>query len=108
MEHDKLIVMAEFCSSGIWVYREDSTGGMIDFEDLNISKELQKDFEEWIRFYDCKCHESRHFSFIDKKADELNEKGRELAKKLKTELPGVDIYFWGESGSGMLDRELVT
>lgn len=108
MKHKKLLVMADFCSSGIWACKEDSSGGMIDLDDLNITKELQKEFEDWIIFYDDKCHESRHFRFREEKAEELNKRGRELAKKLKAELPEVDVYYWGEGDSGMLDRELIT
>lgn len=105
MGYDKLTVMADFCSSGIWRYE---TGGMIDFEDLGIPKELIKAFEDWIEFYDDKCHNRPDYSFKGSMADELNRRGRALAKKLKLALPGTLVFYRGEISGDMLDQEEIT
>jgi hypothetical protein len=102
MEYKKLTVMADFCSSGIW---KNNTSTMVDFEDLNLPKELVKKFEDWIEFYDRKCHKTRHFIFVAEKAEELNTRGKELAKKLKIHLPNVQITYRGEIDGGMLEEE---
>lgn len=96
----ELTVMPEFCSSGIW----DDRTYMIDFEDLNLSPELIKEFEDWIDFYDRKCH-TKDIVFISKNANELNEKGKELAKKLKLLFPDTKVFYRGEIENEMLEKE---
>lgn len=105
MKYGKLKVMADFCSSGIWRYE---TGVMVDFEDSDIPKELIKSFEDWVEFYDSKCHTPRHYAFKEEMAEELNNRGRDLAKKLKIALPNTQIFFRGEISGDMLDLEEIT
>lgn len=78
---------------------------MVEFENLNLPTELIKEFEDWIEFYDCKCHTTRHFHFKGNMAEELNNRGRELAKKLKKHLPKIQIMYLGEIEGDMLPEE---
>jgi len=89
-------VMADFSSSGIWECDEKGFGAMIDYCELEISKELAKEFEAWIDFYDT-CFEEDYYTFKVGKAKVMNELGLNLAKKLKKELSNVEIYFCEEN-----------
>jgi len=86
-------VFPDYCSSGIWSHPK---GGMIDYEDLAISKDLQKEFENWIRFFDDECTGRPSYCVLKKKEKVLNKRGLELAIKLKTELPRRTVYYWPE------------
>jgi hypothetical protein len=90
-------VMPDFTSSGIWLFKPNSDGdGMIDYDELKISKELANEFELWIRYYDT-CFKSDYTTFKNKKmADKMNAWGKTLAIKLKRELPKREIWFWAE------------
>jgi hypothetical protein len=92
-------VFPDFSSSGIWGY---PGGGMIEYEDLGISLELQKEFEDWIRFYDFECTAKKTFLVLKKKEKVLNRRGIELATKLKKELPKKIIYYWPEWSKGKM------
>lgn len=102
MNKNSLTVMPDFCSSGIW---KKNDGSMVDFKELKLSADLIKEFEDWIDFYDRKCHTPRHYSFLGEKAEELNNRGRVLAKKLKTVYPDIQIFYRGEVDGDMLDHE---
>jgi hypothetical protein len=99
----EITVMADFSSSGLWVSNQ---GHMIEYEDLNLSKELINEFENWIEFYDCKCH-TPDLTFKSEMAKEFNTIGKELAKKLKKLFPNMKIIYKGETDSGMLNGEEV-
>ncbi len=94
-------VFPDFGSSGIWGY---PGGGMIEYEDLGISLELQKEFEDWIKFYDFECT-GKKYGVLKKKEKILNKIGIQLANKLKRELPKKIIYYWPER-SGFKMAEL--
>lgn len=94
--------MADFSSSGIW-NKNDSV--MVDHEELGLPKELVKEFDAWIEFYNTKCHTPRHYAFKPEMAEELNNRGRELARKLKRYLPDIKIFYRGEVEGDMLDHE---
>ena len=102
MEYKEIAVMADFTSSGIWRVIDGETRGMIDFEDLGVSADLEKEFEDWITFYDDKCHERPDYNFKPDMADELNKQGLELAVKLKRELPDLKVFYRGEIEGDML------
>ena len=105
MKYDKLTVMADFCSSGIW-YKNDNV--MVAHEDLDLPEDLIKEFEDWIEFYDRDCHTTRHYHFKGEMAEELNNRGRDLAKKLKALHPDIQIFYRGEIDGDMLDHEEIT
>jgi chloramphenicol O-acetyltransferase len=90
-------VMPDFCSSGLW--NDSKNGEMIEYEDICISKELQKEFEEWIDFYDT-CFKSDYSTFKKGKSKKLNEVGYELAKKLKLERTDLDVVYIPETEEG--------
>lgn len=95
-------VFPDFYSTGIWNY---PGSGMIEYKDLGISKELEKEFKDWILFYDNKCT-GKNYQVLKKKEKILNQRGRELAVKLKKELPKKIIYYWPEwSGFKMSELE---
>ncbi|MDD5650923.1 MAG: hypothetical protein PHF86_10990 [Candidatus Nanoarchaeia archaeon] len=103
----ELTVMPDFCCSGIWTNNINST---VEFEDLCLPDELIKEFEEWINFYDYKCHEHDCFTFTDDQNEikKLNDKGKELAKKLKMLFSDIQIFYKGETSDKMLDKEEIT
>lgn len=94
--------MADFCSSGIWC-KDDNV--MVDHEDLELPEDLIKEFDDWIIFYDKECHTPRNFVFKPEMAEELNNRGRDLARKLKTLHPDIQIFYRGEVEGDMLDHE---
>jgi len=89
-----LKIMADFCSSGIW--RLD-TGGMVDYDKLNLPTELVKEFEEWIEYYDSECTSKITYLVLVKKETSLHNRGRKLAKKIKLLFPNSRIEYWGET-----------
>jgi len=97
-------VFPDFCSSGIWGHPD---GVMIDFEELSISKELQKEFEDWINFYDDECTGRPSYCLLKKKEKVLNKRGIELARKLKQELPNKTVYYWPELSGSKMGRKLI-
>jgi hypothetical protein len=97
-EIKEIKIMPDFCSSGIW---NNITYYMLEYEDLNLPKELSKEFYDWIEFYD-KCHEK---FVLTNNIEEMNNKGRELAKKLKQLYPNIKIYYHGEIKNAMLEKE---
>lgn len=108
MKYKEIALMPDISCSGIWKVEEGQTGVMIEFENLNIPRDLEKEIEDWIDFYDDNCHESRHFHFKPEMAGELNRRGKELAKKLKKVLPDIKVYYRGEVEGDMLPLEEIT
>lgn len=108
MKYTEIAVMADFSSSGIWRVIEGRTGGMIDFENLGVPNDLQKEFDEWIEFYDDKCHARPDYKFKKEMADELNKRGRILTGKLKKLYPTIKVYYRGEIEGDMLPLEEIT
>lgn len=108
MEHIEIAVMPEITSSGIWRVENMQTCGMISFDELKIPRDLIKEFEEWIEFYDNDCHVTRHYHFRAEMADELNKRGRALAKKLKKVVPSIRVFYRGEIEGDMLPFEEIT
>jgi hypothetical protein len=102
MKYEKLIVMPDFSSSGIW-----NDHGMIEFENLNLSEELIKEFEDWIEFYDVECHDYLDYSFKEEMEEELNKRGRELARKLKLLFPDIQIMYRGETKKTMIEEIII-
>jgi hypothetical protein len=94
-------VMADFSCSGIWEAHPEfppkkrGVGGMIEYEELKISKELIKEFEAWELHYDT-CFKADYSTFKKGKAEKHNKWGKVLAEKLKKELPKTEICYWGE------------
>jgi hypothetical protein len=69
---------------------------MIDYDELDISTDLVKEFEQWIAFYE-ECFDEDYSKFLEGKAVQVNEMGIDLARKLKKELPYMTIYYWAEN-----------
>jgi len=93
---------------------EANTGGIFDtnldpipFEKLNLPKDLEEEFKEWIKFYDNDCHRTRHYIFKESMADQLNERGKKLALKLKKLYPNSKISYIGEDGFGFILEQLI-
>jgi predicted nucleic acid-binding Zn ribbon protein len=101
MTYKDVQVMADFSSSGLWRYKY---GGMIDYDSLPMSKELIKDFEKWIEFYDRKCTSRINYCVLKEKEEELNNRGRDLARRLKKEIPDIDVYYVGYYSAGTSER----
>ena len=105
MRYKKLTVMPDFCSSGIWCKNDNY---MVDFEELDLPLELISEFESWIKFYDLECTNHKDYTMYSikvEKIEELNKRGRELAKKLKLLYPEVQVFYRGEVESAILDHK---
>lgn len=96
-------VMPDFGSSGIWNYE---TKFMIHFIDLNIPTDLQKDFEDWLKYYD-ESFEKDYVTFKSHRTNVLNKWGRKLAIQLKGFLPNLHVYYTGEDEDGIHEPELI-
>jgi len=86
-------VMADFCSSGLWNLKNYH---MVDYDELGIPEELQKEIEDWIEFYDSEATERPSYCVRDEKAEELHKKGRTLARKIKALFPNRRVEYWAE------------
>jgi len=100
-------ICADFSSSGIWRggKKDVSLGCMINYDELNLSKELQDEFHDWIMFYDEKCHDF-NFKFTDDpvKIKKLNEWGMELAYKIAKLFPETLVSYVGEDEHGLYEE----
>jgi hypothetical protein len=105
---NKLKVMADFSSSGIW---DGHTGVMIDYDYIFDGKELADEFQKWIKYYDESFEED--FSTLKKgTAEKYNKWGRELAKKLKDKMVDLgtgewEITYQGEDENGVFEIEMI-
>ena len=104
MEYKTLIVMPEICCSGI--FNEDLIP--IDFNEIELPNTLKEELKSWVIFYDNDCHTPRHFQFKKEMANELNKRGRNLAKKIKALYPEIRVLYRGEIDGDMLDYEEIT
>jgi hypothetical protein len=91
----QLRVMAEYCSSGIWVIGKVGCfrHGMIEHSSLNLPPDLAQRFEQWIELYD--ENSATNFNL-----DRFNNIGRGLAKDLKNYLGIESVEFIPESIDG--------
>jgi len=87
---DKLRVMAEYESSGIWVIEPVGPfrHGMIRHEALDVPSGLSSQFREWIDLYWQRIDEDIS---SDEDTKKFNQTGRTLAKALKDYL-GPNVY----------------
>jgi hypothetical protein len=90
-----LRVMAEYCSSGIWVIGKVGCfrHGMIEHSNLRLPPDLAQRFEQWIELYD----ENSAANF---NVDNFNSIGRELAQDLKNYMGTESVEFIPESIDG--------
>ena len=81
--------MFDYCSKGIW-------GKGASYRFTRLSKPLQKEFLKWIK------DTERTYCFYENKKYKkklIDDKGLELAKKLKKELRAFKILIQKEDGS---------
>ena len=92
MHTTEILIMPDFCSTGIW----DGTDGiMIDYEDLNLSKELIQQFIKWINFYDAGY--KKDYSGLKKQTIKpMNIEGMRLAKEIKKLYPFDKVIYKAE------------
>lgn len=100
---EKFIIMPEADTSGVF----DANLTPIPFKKLNLPKDLEEEFKEWIKFYDNDCHKTRHYIFKEKMADQLNERGKELALKFKKLYSTSRVSYIGEDGLGFILEEVI-
>lgn len=86
----RIKLMADYCSSGIWGIR----GGMIDLEELPISKKLATEIVKWTNWYE---QSEFYLAPEDRKRDfdlkAFNHQGVLLAVRLGKELPGWTVLY---------------
>ena len=107
-KENKLKVMADFSSSGIW---DGHTGVMIDYDYIFDCKELADEFHKWIMYYD-DSFKKDYSTLKEGTAEKLNTWGRELAKKLKDKMVNLgtgkwEIVYQGEDENGLLELEII-
>lgn len=91
MKHNENVVQVypDALANGIW----DSKGRNMQYENLPVSKEIIKDLKEMSALYD--KHDQSHFE-IKQKLYDFNLMSKEIAKKIKRELPDWKVYFFDE------------
>jgi hypothetical protein len=104
MKQLNLIITPEFISSGI--LNKDLV--MVDYEELSLPSNLVKEFNDWLRFYEVDCHRTHNYLFQKDMAEELNIRGRAIAKKVKKIYPESSIRYRGEDAVGILVSEEIT
>jgi hypothetical protein len=104
MTTQKITIMPDVCSSGLW---ESKAGVMLEYEDITTTPELIKEIKAWIEFYDRECLTRPDYDFVSEKALELNDRGLEIAKKVKQLNPDSIVGYVGESKNCIFDEELV-
>jgi len=104
MYYNTLIVTPEFLSSGIL----DTDQRIVDHDDISLPLILSNEFTSWLRFYEVDCHKTSNRLFQKNLADELNSRGRDLARKLKKIHPDVSIKYRGEDIVGIMVGEEIT
>lgn len=96
--YDELAVMADYSASGVWV-----RGACItDLGVLGISPALISDFAAWIDRYDALLDDAT-FDY-----DAFNSTGREIAARLKRELPDTRISYFREPAESESDANAPT
>lgn len=96
----RIKVSPDICSTGLW----DEDEVMIEYEDLNLPEELAAAFKSWIEFYDKECLDE-DYNFKPSMSKQMNEIGRNLAKKLKMVRSEDEIMYQGEDGKSVFDLE---
>jgi hypothetical protein len=91
----QLRVMAEYCSSGVWVIGKIGCfrHGMIGHSTLKLPPDLIQRFEQWIELYE--GNSAANFNLA-----EFNNIGRGLTNDLKNHLGTESIEFIPESIDG--------
>jgi hypothetical protein len=91
----QLRVMAEYCSSGIWVIGKIGCfrHAMIEYFTLRLPPDLTQRFEQWIELYEENL--TANINWI-----EFNNIGRGLTRDLKNHLGTRSIEFIPESREG--------
>lgn len=104
MDVKKLLVMPDFCSTGLWICNTEDLRDHenVDYEEiceegLLFPEELYKECLEWVDEYD-RNHDKVNYVFISENAWKKSyEKGLNIAKKIKEELgDNAIVYFWME------------
>jgi len=88
-----IVVMPDFCSSGLWNGKD---GIMIDYEELNLSKQLIKDFSNWINYLYDKGYKKDYSGLRNNWVATVYEEGFRLAKELKKLFPDIKIIYKSE------------
>ena len=101
----KIRVMFDFCSSGLWNMDDVKHGGMIEYEDLKLPKDLVKDMEAWIYSSD-RCHSQKTFRLLAKNVNKVHKAGIALAKRIKALHKDKKITYWGEGKNGKMIKEI--
>ena len=98
---EKLRVMAEYGSSGIWVIQQVGVfrHGMIEHGDLRLPAELSQRFENWIATYEQRIEDPAPFNH-----ETFNAEGRALAQALKQYVGSTTyVEFQSETAEGGLN-----
>ena len=97
-------IMPDFISTGLWDY---SDGIMLEYDDICLPQDLIEALESWVDYYDT-CFKRPEYSPIPGMFRDLNIKGIEISKKIKSILFNVPIIYVGEDESGLLEGKEIT
>lgn len=86
-----LIVDAALSGTGI---RDYYNGGYINLEDLKLNSNLIKEINVWVSKYADEFY--NQFS-NDEVVDKLDKEGKEIATKVKKELPGIKVEYYSNA-----------
>lgn len=107
----KLLVEAEYGSSGIWYYGEHHAIGMVEHEEINLPPELSQRFNDWIELYYSRLPAKMRGASDEStpiRLDQFDAIGRELARDLKAFMgPDVIVRYSTEVNYGSEPPELI-
>lgn len=87
-------LMADYCSTGLW----SKDGTVLELADLPISPELGTAITKWVQWYDV---HNKDYLPLDERAEfplqDFSNVGKELATKLKTEMPQTQVFYFDEA-----------
>lgn len=110
----KLLVMPDFCSTGLWIANEDLRDHeCVDREELcssgiMITEELYQECQEWNKDYDNSHNKEYNFKSI-RDWERIYQNGIKIANKIKSQCKNIEVHFWleGFSGDVFIKEEIV-
>jgi hypothetical protein len=108
MKFKRIRIMPDFASTGLWDQTKQpmkTCGGMIEYDELKLSRELIKEFKVWIEYYEDSF--DSNYSIKPGRARWFNRIGKGLAQKVKDKFPQTIVTYWGETSQGLKKEEII-
>jgi len=94
VEIHKLVVMADFACTGLWVPNREFVvgGGRLHTEALKMPPELKQELRDWVFYYE-DLWTNQFSDLIEEKVPRFNLWGKEIAKKIKSLCPNKEVWY---------------